>query len=269
MAVRELGSTPSMLRLFGRAGVALLPGASMLPFVAGAGGSIPDLTLTLNGIEVDRGRLAAYDRVCGFSFSDVLPVTYPHMLAFPLHPALMTDGSFPFQTIGLVHIATEITQHRPIRAGERLAQRVLGTSVVPHARGRQFTLRPRGVRRRRGRVGGELDEPAQGWRQRSGRGPWSPDPPTSELPASATWRLPGNLGRRYGSVSGDLNPIHVHPPKRPAVRLPVSDRARDVDQGALPGGARAAAPRRADGGGRLPQADPAAGDGRVRLAGGR
>src|SRR5205085_2439229 len=31
-----------------------------------------------------------------------------------------------------------------------------------------------------------------------------------ELPVSATWRLPGDLGRRYGSVSGDLNPIHMH-----------------------------------------------------------
>jgi hypothetical protein len=29
--------------------------------------------------------------------------------------------------------------------------------------------------------------------------------------ASAEWRLPGNLGRRYASVSGDSNPIHIHP----------------------------------------------------------
>ena len=34
---------------------------------------------------------------------------------------------------------------------------------------------------------------------------------TSELPATAVWRLPGDLGRRYGGVSGDLNPIHLHP----------------------------------------------------------
>ena len=27
---------------------------------------------------------------------------------------------------------------------------------------------------------------------------------------SATWRLPGDLGRSYGSVSGDMNPIHMH-----------------------------------------------------------
>jgi acyl dehydratase len=28
---------------------------------------------------------------------------------------------------------------------------------------------------------------------------------------TATWRLPGDLGRRYASVSGDRNPIHIHP----------------------------------------------------------
>ena len=27
---------------------------------------------------------------------------------------------------------------------------------------------------------------------------------------TATWRLPGDLGRRYASVSGDMNPIHMH-----------------------------------------------------------
>jgi acyl dehydratase len=28
--------------------------------------------------------------------------------------------------------------------------------------------------------------------------------------ASAEWRLGGDLGRRYASVSGDRNPIHMH-----------------------------------------------------------
>jgi acyl dehydratase len=34
---------------------------------------------------------------------------------------------------------------------------------------------------------------------------------SESLPATATWRLKGDLGRRYASVSGDFNPIHVHP----------------------------------------------------------
>jgi acyl dehydratase len=33
-----------------------------------------------------------------------------------------------------------------------------------------------------------------------------PAPPA----ASAQWRLPGDLGRRYAAVSGDRNPIHMH-----------------------------------------------------------
>ena len=79
-----------------------------------------------------------------------LPATYPHILAFPLHLALMTDGSFPFPAIGLVHIDNRITQHRPIRLGEPLSLRVWATPLEPHPRGRQFSLRTEA------RVGDEL-----------------------------------------------------------------------------------------------------------------
>ncbi|CAM5538070.1 Putative dehydratase OS=Streptomyces griseus subsp. griseus (strain JCM 4626 / NBRC) OX=455632 GN=SGR_4213 PE=3 SV=1 [Streptomyces griseus subsp. griseus] len=45
-------------------------------------------------------------------------------------------------------------------------------------------------------------------------GPRAPDRAATapeDLPAHAEWRLPGDLGRRYGAVSGDRNPIHLHP----------------------------------------------------------
>ncbi len=32
----------------------------------------------------------------------------------------------------------------------------------------------------------------------------------ADAPASAEWKLPGDLGRRYAGVSGDRNPIHMH-----------------------------------------------------------
>ncbi len=208
---RELSNSPSMLGLFGRAGLAMIPGASRLPFVPGGGSrEIPPLTLALNDVAVDRERLAAYDRVCGFSLADTLPPTYPHMVAFPLHLALMTDGSFPFGAIGLVHIENSITVRRPIRTEERLSIRVWATSLESHPRGRQFTIRTEAT------VGDELvweesstnlkrgggsDEAQRGEKSSNGR---------EELPTVATWRLGGDLGRRYGSVSGDLNPIHVH-----------------------------------------------------------
>ena len=214
MATRELNSSPSMTALFARAGAAMIPGASLLPFVGGGGRDVPDLTLRLTDLQIDGSRLAAYDRVCGFRLRDVLPATFPHVLAFPLQLSLMTDPTFPFGAIGLVHIANRITQHRAIGSSERLQVDVWATSVEDHPRGKQFSLRSEV------RAGDELvwEEVSTNLKRGGGsesrsNGKSPPDalPSAKDLPATATWTLPGDLGRRYGSVSGDLNPIHMHP----------------------------------------------------------
>ena len=124
MATRQLDSPPSMVPMFARAGAAMIPGASHLPFVGGGGREVPDLALRLSAVAIDPDRLSAYNRVCGFDLRDTVPATYPHILAFPLHLSLMTDPSFPFPAIGLVHISNEIRQRRPISAGETLSFKV-------------------------------------------------------------------------------------------------------------------------------------------------
>ncbi len=228
---RVLNSSPSLLPLFARASVSLIPGVSKLPFLGGGGGrEIPELALSLSPVAVDRERLAGYDQVCGFSLSDVLPPTYIHILAFPLHLSIMTDQSFPFAAIGLVHIANEITQHRPVKASERLSLRAWPTAVEPHPRGQQFALRTEA------RVGEEVvweevstilkrgnppssarpaaparaaDEGSSAPRV-AGSGSSAPRVADEELPTTVTWKLRGDLGRRYAAVSGDMNPIHMH-----------------------------------------------------------
>ena len=213
MADKELRGSPSMLPLFARASLAVVPGAGKLPWVGGGGGEVPDQALTRTDVAVEPDRLAAYDRVCGFDLSDTLPPTYPHMLAFPMHLALITDGRFPLAAMGLVHIANAVTVHRPIRAAERLSLRVWATPLAPHPRGRQFSVRTEV------RAGDELvweessTNLSRGKPMADGPSPQLPAaelPSSEDLPATATWRCPGDLGRRYGSVSGDLNPIHVH-----------------------------------------------------------
>jgi acyl dehydratase len=199
-----------MAPLFARAGAGMIPGASKLPFVSGGSSDVPDLTLLRKEVAVDRDRLAAYDRVCGFALGNELPPTYPHIIAFPMQLALMTDGSFPFPAIGLVHIYNKITVHRPVLVGESLSLRVSATPVEPHPRGKQFSLMTEVS------VGGEVvwEELSTNLRRGGGSsdGASAPDVPSaSELSPAATWKLPGDLGRRYGSVSGDLNPIHMHP----------------------------------------------------------
>ena len=78
--------------------------------------------------------------MCGFPLKDTLPVTYPHLLAFGLHMAIMTDGSFPFPAIGTVHLENSITQHRPILAAERLQVTARPDHLRPHPKGTVFDL---------------------------------------------------------------------------------------------------------------------------------
>jgi hypothetical protein len=191
-----------------KAAVGALPGAGRLPFVAGGGGAMPDIELEERGLRAEPDRVADYARVCGFRIRDELPPTYPHVLAFPLHMRLMTDGSFPFAPVGLVHIANRIEARRPLRLGEQLDLRVRPGSVEDHPKGRAFSIV------NEARVDGEL-----AWRGEStmlSRGGGSGGDgsgraePGAELRFVAEWHLPGDLGRRYAAVSGDRNPIHMH-----------------------------------------------------------
>jgi len=207
---KKLTSAPSILPLYARAALPLVPGASRLPFVPGGGGEIPAVRLELDGVTADPAAVAAYAKVCGFALRDHLPPTYPHVLAFPLHMALMSDGNFPFGAVGLIHVANKITQHRRIGIGEELSLRVEASKLRPHAKGVAFDIVTEV------RVGRQIAWESTSTFLRRGKGDASAAPAevfpivAENVTASATWTLPGDLGRRYAAVSGDRNPIHMH-----------------------------------------------------------
>ncbi len=185
---RVLDASPSLLALFARSAAGLIPGSSRLPLIGRGSGAIPEVALSLPTVRVEHERLVAYDRVCGFRLTDTLPPTYIHILAFPLHLAVMTDPAFPFSALGLVHIANRITQRRAVNASERLSLRVWPTALEPHRRGKQFSLRTEA------RVGEELVWEEVSTILRRGGGardssPRSPASPDDQLPATARWRL--------------------------------------------------------------------------------
>jgi acyl dehydratase len=137
---------------------------------------------------------------------DRLPATYPHMLAFPLQMRIMTERAFPFGVLGLVHIENSITQHRPVSPNERLTVSVQAQDLRDHERGKQFTMAATA------HVGDELVWVSRSvyLRRTSSGGGSSSKERDEAAPVRGHWRVPADIGRRYGAVSGDRNPIHLH-----------------------------------------------------------
>lgn len=196
----ELTAPPSMAQLFAKAALT----------ARGRGGDLPDRRLARTGVAVDPGRLVDYARVCGFDVGNLLPPTYPHVLAFPLQVALMSDRSFPLALPGLVHVRNQIDVLRAIRADEALDIEVWAERFARHRSGATVDLCASVT------VGDE-----EVWRGRStylARGGKAPEgAPDADVEVSvgdlervaATWRIPDDAGRRYAKVSGDVNPIHL------------------------------------------------------------
>jgi acyl dehydratase len=199
--VVELSATPGSGSLLRRAAL----GPVRRAIVRRAAGGLPDTTLVLRDVAVDRERLSRYDKVCGFTLADQLPPTYPHILAFPLAMLLMSSDDFPFPVIGLVHVANRIEVVRPIDAGERLEFAVRAADLREHDRGRQFDVRATAT------VGDEVVWRGISTYLRKEPKPSSAKPhtPTEAPPATAIWRVGREIGQRYAEVSGDRNPIHT------------------------------------------------------------
>ncbi|HET6627214.1 MAG TPA: MaoC/PaaZ C-terminal domain-containing protein [Nocardioidaceae bacterium] len=206
--IREVHTDPATLPMMLKAALPVVPGVSRLPGVKKSGSTLPSLILTRHDVPIDRDHVAAYSEVCGFRLRDSVPLTYPHVLAFPLQLSLMTDPGFPFPAIGTVHLENSITAHRAISASERLQLTVRSQDLRPHPKGTVFDLvtevhsagepvwEETSTFLRRGRSSGEAPETTRTW--------------DDVAPSGIEWKLPGDLGRRYAGVSGDHNPIHLY-----------------------------------------------------------
>jgi acyl dehydratase len=204
---RVLASAPAAAPMMLKAALPAVPGLNLLPGIRRSGSALPEQPLTRHDVTVDRDHVAAYSRVCGFPLTDALPVTYPHLLAFGLHMAIMTDAAFPFPAVGTVHLENALIRHRPIRPDERLQVTARAQDLRPHPRGRVFDIVSTV------HSSGELVWESTSTFLRLGGGDRDAD--TGRVfeeasPNGTVWKLPADLGRRYAAVSGDHNPIHLY-----------------------------------------------------------
>ena len=180
---------------------------SRRPALLAPGETIPAVEARLEAAVPDAAHLDAYRALCGFEPDERLPITYPHVLAGALHLSLVTGPHFPLKAMGLIHLRSRVEMVRPIGQLEAVELRCRVDGHRDTDRGQEFDLVTEA------RVGGQVawSEISTLLARRPGSRPPRPAPgPVAPAEAStATWRLGADLGRRYASLSGDYNPIHL------------------------------------------------------------
>ena len=198
-----LDTLPPPAKLYGRAlrGVFKRGPAPDLPM-------LPALRLVRPNAVLDVQQIGRYARVCGFIPEHGVPVTFPHVLAFPLHLLYLTDPAFPWPAMGLVHISNTINFRRALQSGQTVRIEVESGSPIAHDKGQAFSVLTRIYR------GGEAVWDAESVYLRRGltsQGSlFRSIDANDQLQREARWQLPAQLGRDYAKASGDFNPIHLH-----------------------------------------------------------
>ena len=172
---------------------------------------LPESGVVLRSQKTDAGRVSDYNRVCGFRNRPNLPITYPHVLAFPLHMELMTASTFPFALLGLVHVRNDIIQHRPIAITETLDIYCRTAALFAADKGLEFEIISE-VRSGDEIVWESISTNLSRCKVPAGL---TPNPAKEDLSAdnwtTEKWQVASDTGRCYAKVAGDSNPIHLYP----------------------------------------------------------
>jgi len=184
--------------------------AHRLPTVAPA-----DLWFRRDAIRVDPGGVRRYFEITdgvdlmGNARGLLPPVYFTTWFLKPYLEVLSSDA-LSLNLLGIVHLENELVVHRPLtgddalhcRAGleslDRTDTRVLLTVRCENFAGGELASVSRSlILARLKRSGGSSKKDA-------------PEPPPRDWRELRTLRFAENLGRRYGLLSGDVNPIHLH-----------------------------------------------------------
>jgi acyl dehydratase len=180
------------------------------------GQTLPRIERTVRVVP-DAAWLRSYRGLVGAVDDGLLPPCVPQVLASPLHAQLLSDPKFVLPAVGMVHIRSSIVEHRVVRDDEVLDITVSIEGHTPHERGVTFDMVTRtlvaGVEVQRGaitllvRSRGQTSHKAPETQQKQPER--TPTPSSTSALSSSVIAARADIGRRYGVVSGDVNPIHL------------------------------------------------------------
>lgn len=171
----------------------------------------PEIVASVPAVMLDAGAAASYAQMCGFSASATLPVTFPHVLAMPLHLKIFASSAFPLRPMGLIHLSNVIESLGDLTSGSRVDITVAARNYQRTDSGLAFDMAT------------EISSAGRPmWREtcvflsrwpdemmRQGGRP--PRPPKAPKDSAVLAELEVSLRTAwaYARVAGDYNPIHL------------------------------------------------------------
>ena len=172
---------------------------------------LPRMSVSLDKVQFDAGRLRAYRDICGFSEGGAVPMPYPQVHAIGLQMHLLTQPQFPLPLIGLVHLKNHISQERELSPEESVGMTVALIGDRTTGRGREFEMQTTCA----DTAGRTVWTSVATVLHRGKAPPKKKGPPPQEeqsrLSEYQALEAPEDIGRRYGRIAGDMNPIHLYP----------------------------------------------------------
>lgn len=171
-----------------------------------------EFTATVRGVLLDGEMVARYADMCGFRSPGAVPVTFPHVLAMPLHLKIFAQSDFPLRPMGLIHLTNTIDGLAPLVAGMRLDVAVSARNYQRTDAGLVFDMATE-ISNEGRPVWRETCVflsrwPAGAERAGSAR---PPRPPRAPKDSALRAEIAVDLGTawEYAKVSADYNPIHL------------------------------------------------------------
>ncbi len=171
--------------------------------------ALPEVSFVVPSVIIDADHLSQYCDICGFKESKDAPFIYPQILTFGLMLEFMGSEYCPWPAAGMVHMVNRIEQHNPLFVGDDLRIELSTGDLFRHEKGQMFDIKFQVLR------GGHLVWQAtqstlcRVVKQPVGEQYRSVMHSETRLSRQASFSIPANIGRRYGKVSGDVNPIHL------------------------------------------------------------
>jgi hypothetical protein len=167
--------------------------------------SLPALSAEFKDLLIDKKHLNIFRHLCGFNQGSQIPATYLQTLAMPLVLNIMSNSQFPIRAIGKMHLQNQVSvlESFDLRQAVNLTASIGNSQLT--SRGLEWNMNFTAI------VDNQLVwsgfstylyecETGMGRREK---------PKLIRGDNPRDWLVPKGIGRRYGRISGDCNPIHL------------------------------------------------------------